>query len=84
MKGLGGLLLVLGVLFYLFTGQIPGFEGKNEIVGIALGFIGVVLLGLGLYQERPSNKTIVRQSVTDDGTGRPVMHEDTVKEKNGL
>lgn len=76
MKGIGFILIILGVLAYLFTGNIEGFEGKNGIIGIVLVVLGLLAIAIDLYQARPRNQRVTRSTITDDGTGRPVAHEE--------
>lgn len=82
MYGLGGFLIVLGVLAYLFTGELPGFEGKNTVLGIALVVIGLLMMVFEYFRSRPRNLKTTRQTMTDDGTGRPVVHEENTEMRN--
>lgn len=82
MYGLGGILVVLGVLAMLFTGQLPGFEGKNGLLGGALIAVGLVFIVIEYMRSRPRNIITSRQTVTDDGSGRPIVHEESNEIRN--
>lgn len=82
MRAIGAFLIVAGVLAGLFSGQIPGFEGKNVTLGLALALVGAGLLAWDYFQTRPRDIKRSHQTVVDSGNGAPVVQEEASEIKH--